>query len=151
MESKKLDALISRYEEVYFFATRKIASIVAELVQEMTMEQYFAVRYLYKNGPCPASRLADVCGVNRSAITAMTDRLVNKGYVTRIRDGEDRRVVHLQVTEAGQAVYFSTLEKILRFVESYLQQLEDEEVEAFLRIYEKIGKIISTSNGGEQV
>ncbi|RAV02064.1 MarR family winged helix-turn-helix transcriptional regulator [Paenibacillus sp. YN15] len=150
MESNKLDALISRYEDVYLFATRMIASIVAELVQEMTMEQYFAVRFLTKHGPCPASRLAEACGVNRSAVTAMVDRLVIKGYVARIRDEGDRRVVYLQTTEAGQAVYHATQEKIRQFVEFYLQQLEEEEAEAFIRIYEKISTIISKTTGGEQ-
>ncbi|MNC49425.1 putative HTH-type transcriptional regulator YusO [compost metagenome] len=114
------------------------------------MEQYFAVRFLSKHGPCPASRLAEACGVNRSAITAMVDRLVNKGFVARIRDEEDRRVVYLQNTEAGQAVYHSTQEKIRQFVEFYLQQLEEEEAEAFIRIYEKISNIISVTTGGEQ-
>lgn len=150
MESKKLDALISRYEDIYLFATRMIASIVAELVQEMTMDQYFAVRFLSKHGPCPASRLAEACGVNRSAVTAMVDRLVTKGYVSRIRDDVDRRVVLLQTTEAGQTVYHATQEKIRQFVEFYLQQLEVEEAEAFIGIYEKIGNIISKNNGGEQ-
>lgn len=150
MESKKLDALISRYEDVYLFATRQIASIVSELVQEMTLEQYFAVRYISKHEPCPASQLAEACGVNRSAITAMVDRLVNKGYVDRIRDEGDRRMVQLQTTAAGQAVYSSTQEKIRQFVEFYLQQLEEEEAEAFIRIYEKISTIISMSTGGEQ-
>lgn len=151
MESKKLDALISRYEDVYFFATRMIGSIVAELVQEITMEQYFAMRFVSKHGPCPASRLADASGVNRSAVTAMVDRLVTKGFVRRIRDEADRRVVLLQTTEAGQKVYHSTQEKIRQFVEFYLQKLEEEEAEAFIRIYEKIGNIISVNNGGEQL
>lgn len=148
MESQKLDLLISRYEEVYLFATRKISAMISEQVMnDLTIEQYFAVRYLKKHGPCPSSELAEVCGVNRSAVTAMVDRLVAKAYVNRVRKEEDRRLVYLELTDEGNQVYLTGEEKLRQLVESYLQQLEDEEVEAFVRIYEKIATIIS-SNGG---
>lgn len=143
MEAQKLDLLIARYEAVYLFATRKITSMISEMVKEITIEQYFAIRYLKNFGPCPSSKLAEVCGVNRSAVTAMVDRLVTKGFVTRVRKEEDRRVVYLDITEAGNQVYQSGEEKLRQLVESYLQQLEEEEVEAFVRIYEKIARIIS--------
>jgi MarR family transcriptional regulator, organic hydroperoxide resistance regulator len=148
MEAQRLDSLISRYEEVYLFATRKISSMISELFKEITIEQYFAVRYLKKTGPCPSSQLAEVCGVNRSAVTAMVDRLLAKGYVSRLRDEHDRRVVYLDLTEAGHQVYLSGQEKLRQLVESYLQKLEEDEVEAFIRIYEKIARIISPQNGG---
>lgn len=148
METHKLDALISRYEEVYLFATRKIASMLAEQFKEITLEQYFIVRFLKKSGPCPPSRLAEICNVNRSAVTAMIDRLVAKGYVTRVRNDEDRRVVHVDITEAGSLVYQSGEEKLRQLVESYLQELEEKEVEDFVRIYEKIVEIISRKDGG---
>lgn len=143
MEATKLDLLLTRYEEVYWFATRKLSSIVEELFKEITLEQYFAIRYLKKHGPCPASQLAEFSNVNRSAVTAMIDRLHSKGYVTRIRSHNDRRVVHLDVTEAGNQVYQSGEEKLRLLAESLLQQLEDDEMEAFVRIYEKIGKVIA--------
>lgn len=148
MDQHKLEALIHRYEEVYMFATRKIASMIAEQIKEITMEQYFAIRYLKKNSPCTSSELADACGVNRSAITAMVDRLVTKGFVQRIRDEGDRRMVYLESTEAGDRVYLEGEEKIRQLVESYLQELEEDEVEAFVRIYEKIVHIIRKNNGG---
>ncbi|MNN69582.1 putative HTH-type transcriptional regulator YusO [compost metagenome] len=123
--------------------------MISELFTEITIEQYFAIRYLKKNGRCPPSRLAEVCGVNRSAVTAMVDRLLTKGFVSRVRDEQDRRVVYLDITEAGHQVYLSGEEKLRQLVESYLQKLEEDEVEAFIRIYEKIARIISPQNGGE--
>lgn len=149
MEQQKLDSLIRRYEEVYLFASRKISSMISELVgKDLTPEQFYAVRYLKINGPCASSELANVCGVNRSAITAMVDRLVTKGYVRRVRPDEDRRVVSLDTTEAGDRVFGEVEEKIRQLVESYLQELEDEEIEAFVRIYEKIARVIDQQNGG---
>ncbi|MDF2922910.1 MAG: MarR family transcriptional regulator [Paenibacillaceae bacterium] len=148
METQKLDSLITRYGEVYLFATRKISSMITEhVMKDITIEQYFAVRYLKKHGRCSASQLAEVCGVNRSAVTAMVDRLVAKGYVSRIRDDEDRRMVYLDITEAGDQVYLRGEERLRQLVESYLQELEESEIEAFVSIYEKIATIISRNGG----
>lgn len=149
MERQKLDSLIQRYEEVYLFANRKISSMITDLVgKEITIEQYYVVRHLKFNGPIASSELADICGVNRSAITALVDRLAAKGYVNRIRHDEDRRKVYLETTEAGDRIHMVVEEKIRQLVESYLQELEEEEIEAFVRIYEKIARIIEHRNGG---
>lgn len=150
MEKEKLRQLIRRYEEVYFFAQKKIATMLSEQVlEDMTLEQSMVLRYLFFNGKCMSSQLAEICGVNKSAITSKIDRLVAKGYVERIRDENDRRIVFLQITEKGHDMYENVQTKIEDFVGCYLQELEEEEVETFLNIYEKITKIIEKKHGRE--
>lgn len=152
MEQRKLESLIRRYEEVYTFATRKISSMIADLVgKDLTHEQYFVVRYLKHHGPCPPSELAEQCGVNRSAITAMIDRLDNKGYVRRTKQGDDRRMVYLEITEAGERICEFGEEKIRQLVESYLQELGEEDLESFVRIYERIASIIADKNTADKI
>jgi DNA-binding MarR family transcriptional regulator len=43
-------------------------------------------------------------GVSQSTITQLADRLVRRGFVERHADPEDRRVVRLRTSAAGQAV-----------------------------------------------
>ncbi len=149
MESTKLDSLIRRYEEVYFFATRKIFALISEQVQDdLTTEQYFALRHVRRFGPCSSSDLALHCNVNRSAITAMVDRLASKSYIRRARDRQDRRVIRLHCTAKGETVIARGEEKIRKFVQSYLQELEEHEMEQFIRIYEKIAAIIQHPGEG---
>ncbi|WP_438447914.1 MarR family winged helix-turn-helix transcriptional regulator [Gorillibacterium sp. sgz5001074] len=149
MDSTKLDSLIRRYEEVYMFATRKISSMITDLVsKDLTMEQYYVLHFLDKCGSCASSELADHFGVNRSAITAMIDRLDTKGYVRRVKHGDDRRMVYLEITEDGEQIRGIVEEKIRQLVESYLQELGEEDLENFVRIYERIANIIAEKNGG---
>jgi MarR family transcriptional regulator, organic hydroperoxide resistance regulator len=150
MERQKLDALIARYAQVYMFATRKISSMLTEVVgKDLTIEQYYVVRYLKHHGPCASSEMADICGVNRSATTAMIDRLDTKGYVNRTRHRDDRRMVYLELTEAGEQIYQVVEEKIRQFVESYLQRLDEGDLESFVKVYEQIASFIAEKNGGE--
>lgn len=149
MDKEKLQEFIERYEEIYFFANRKISSLIAETVlDDLTSEQYVVLRSLKKYGPCKPSELADICQVNRSAITGKIDRLVNKGYVIRTRQEDDRRTIYLETTKKGDEVYQKGEQQIQQFVESYLKELTEKELEQFLSIYEKITMIIQKNHGG---
>lgn len=51
-----------------------------------------------------AIELAREMGVDAGAVTRMLDRLEAKGLLERVRSEADRRVVHLSLTAAGDAV-----------------------------------------------
>ncbi len=51
--------------------------------------QFFALNEL--DEPVPMSRIADTLRCDRSAVTWITDRLEERGYVERRRDERDRR------------------------------------------------------------
>ncbi len=51
-----------------------------------------------------AIELAREMDIDAGAVTRMIDRLESKGLLERMRSEADRRVVHLRLTEAGDAV-----------------------------------------------
>ena len=50
------------------------------------------------------SQLAARGHVTRGAVTVMINKLAKKGYVKKVRDGKDRRVVHVTLTPKGESV-----------------------------------------------
>src|SRR3954464_7511018 len=64
--------------------------------------QFFALQAL--DEPAPMSRIAEVLRCDRSAVTWITDRLEERGYVERTSDERDRRVKLLVLTEEGRRV-----------------------------------------------
>ncbi len=64
--------------------------------------QFFALDAL--DEPVPMSRVADVLRCDRSAVTWITDRLEERGYVERRADERDRRVKLLALTDEGRRV-----------------------------------------------
>lgn len=54
-------------------------------------------------GPMTAGELAQAAGLSSAATTTLIDRLEHKGYVTRERDGIDRRKVYIQLTREAEA------------------------------------------------
>jgi DNA-binding MarR family transcriptional regulator len=64
--------------------------------------QYFALDAL--DEPVPMSHIADMLRCDRSAVTWITDRLEERGYVERRADEHDRRVKLLALTDEGRRV-----------------------------------------------
>src|SRR3954466_8005617 len=64
--------------------------------------QFFALDAL--DEPAPMSAIADMLRCDRSAVTWITDRLEERGYVERQSDPRDRRAKVLVVTHEGRRV-----------------------------------------------
>ena len=64
--------------------------------------QFFALNAL--DEPAPMSSIASLLRCDRSAVTWITDRLEERGYVERRSDGRDRRVKLLALTDEGRRV-----------------------------------------------
>ena len=64
--------------------------------------QFFALNAL--DEPLPMSSIASMLRCDRSAVTWITDRLEERGYVERRTDPRDRRVKLLALTEDGWRV-----------------------------------------------
>jgi DNA-binding MarR family transcriptional regulator len=67
----------------------------------ISMAQLNIIYTLQRNGVMTMSRLADVLGVSVSNATGLVDRMEERGFIARTRVAEDRRIVLVQVTEAG--------------------------------------------------
>src|SRR4051794_21169427 len=64
--------------------------------------QFFALNAL--DEPAPMSSIANLLRCDRSAVTWITDRLEERGYVERRSDERDRRVKLLALTDEGRRV-----------------------------------------------
>ncbi len=72
--------------------------------QGVSMTHLHVMWRLEESGDVPMSRLADFLGVSFSNATGLIDRMEERGLVERIRDTDDRRVVFVRLTAAGQTI-----------------------------------------------
>lgn len=64
--------------------------------------------------------------ISKPAATQMVNRLVEMGFVERVDDPNDRRVVYIQPTEAGKRCFEEELEKRLIFIRRAMQRIGEE-------------------------
>jgi DNA-binding MarR family transcriptional regulator len=79
----------------------KCASSERLLREGVSMAQIHIMYTVQRNGEMTMSQLADVLNVSDSNATGLVDRMEERGFVVRDRVPEDRRVVVVKTTEAG--------------------------------------------------
>jgi DNA-binding MarR family transcriptional regulator len=85
---------------------------------DLTMGQLRAVFLVAETGGLSGRVLGERLGITPSAVTALVDRLVQRGYVRREEDLTDRRVSWARPTDLA-------LELFARLYASHRKQLED--------------------------
>lgn len=83
-----------------------------------------------------ASELCKGISYDAGAMTRMLDRLEAKGLVRRTRSADDRRLVNLELTQAGKAAYPRLREISMRVLNHSLRDFsigEAQQLEALLR------------------
>lgn len=149
MLERSIQQFIERYLSVSFLVNKRGAALMKCELDDITHDQYYVLRYIYKRGVCTSTELADVFAVNKSAITAMTNRLVEKGMIARGKDEDDRRIIALSLTERGKEWLVETEQKIYELVETMMTKLSHEEIEQFIQTYEKLAMILQEMEDGK--
>jgi DNA-binding MarR family transcriptional regulator len=80
----------------------KCASSERLLREGVSMAQVHIMYTVQRHGEMTMSQLADVLNVSDSNATGLVDRLAERGLVVRDRVPEDRRVVVVKATDAGE-------------------------------------------------
>jgi DNA-binding MarR family transcriptional regulator len=143
MPDSKIKELVNRFISVQFSVTKKAESFIKEEISsDLTNDQHYTLRYIHNIGSCTSSDLADEFEVNKSAITAIINRLFERGLIQRTRDEKDRRVVYLALTPKGKELFLKTEERIANLVESFISSFEQEEIQQFINTYEKLNQIL---------
>lgn len=134
-----LEALVNKYIDLTFMIQKKGEILINQKINEqLTYEQHYVLRYIYKKAAITSSELAKLLNVNKSAITALTNRLIEKGLIERKRQDNDRRVVHLSLSPSGKQLFNECQTKINELVGQVISVFDETEVQAFMTTYEKL-------------
>ena len=96
---------------------------------QISAAQLNCILTLYENGPLPPSKIADHMMVKSSTVTGVVDRLEIKGLAERMRNSPDRRVITIQLTEAGKKLAENAPPPIQQKIIDGLKQTENDKKE----------------------
>lgn len=88
--------------------------------------------------PRNMSTVAKAMSVTVGTLTTAINNLVKKGYVSRVRSAEDKRVVLLSLTDKGKAAYERHAAFHRKMVQTVMDGLDEEELDVFARALEKV-------------
>jgi MarR family transcriptional regulator, organic hydroperoxide resistance regulator len=106
--------------------------------------QGFVLFHLLQDDGIPQCDLARAMRISPASVTAMLQRMERDGWIERVRDREDQRVVRVSVSEKGRALQ-SDARRIFREMEAEIHSLYTEEEQRtlkhlLLRLHEHYGE-----------
>lgn len=91
------------FQQTFILASRVFESATAQFGLSYPQAAVLTVLSL-RGRPLPLSHVARLLTQEAQSTTELADRLERRGYVQRVRDQRDRRLVLLELTAEGQAV-----------------------------------------------
>ena len=105
---------------------------------QVSSPQLHCLLALHENGPLPPSRIARHIMVKSSTVTGIIDRLEQKGFVERLRNSPDRRVITIQLTEAGKELAKNAPPPIQHKIVDGIRKLPEEEINQIILSLSKL-------------
>jgi len=100
---------------------------------QVSAAQLNCIITLYEYGPLPPSKIANHMMVKSSTVTGVVDRLEKKGLAERMRNSPDRRVITIQLTQAGKKLAQNAPPPIQQKIIDGLKQTENAKKEQIVR------------------
>jgi DNA-binding MarR family transcriptional regulator len=113
---------------------------------QVSAPQLHCLLALYDHGPLPPSQIARHVMVKSSTITGIIDRLEQKGLVTRLRNSPDRRVITIELTEAGRTLARNAPPPIQHKIADGLKKLPEAEVEQVINSLSKLTQMLDVQD-----
>lgn len=123
--------------EQLFWQLAKKTEYQWKLIYQETFpgSQSVIMYYLEQRGPLKMSVLADTLHLTAGAVTTASNKLIEQGYISRIRDQQDRRVVRLHITEEGQAIMYELQETGRQMMKKIFRHVSDSDLQNMNRIF----------------
>lgn len=104
----------------------------------MTMTQGSALMLLMHDGRKTMGEIASALGVSKSAASQLLEGLIEKGFVERVQDEDDKRVAYVSISRAGLRRFKHMRARGGRRMTQLFDLLDDTELEQIEAITTKL-------------
>ncbi len=133
-----LEAILYLYTE-----SRRITKELARSVL-LTGPQLTVLKMLEGVGDLSLSELSERIRAQNSTVTGIIDRMEREGLVVRARSKDDRRVVHIKLTDKGSRIAREVQVEPMEVLRAALDSLSVGEMRQLLQILTKIARRVQS-------
>jgi DNA-binding MarR family transcriptional regulator len=127
-------ALMPLYHKHIFRINQRISGLDAA--------QYRVLGVLMKSGPHSMSEIGRLLYISKPYMTVLIDTLMEKGWIERGNDPDDRRVIIITITPSGKKHLRRAFEVYKTDVKTLLAGLEREDIEQLCISLEHLQRIL---------
>ena len=139
--AKHLNMLFSFFREkeqiCFYGAKTHFSSTEICLIGEVLSARYQGRRLI-------STRLADILGITRSAVSQIVNKLEAEGVVQRIPDDVDRKIAYIEVTEKAVDKYGDDLQLCANFIDDIVQKYGEVKFEKMCTLFDEFFKLLQS-------
>lgn len=133
------DAITYLINQALHTLRQSVAQVCEERGYKITPEAVAVLFVLSRENGIPQSRIADILAKDRAVVTRLLNMLVDEGWVERIHDAADRRIVRANLTQAGEQALAQMLPAVSDFMQfKALDGVSEEEFDVTCRVLRRI-------------
>lgn len=140
--AQKIQQLIDLYQKKIKWTQIKGISDL-----DITLPQYFALMTIFTVKQCTMKDLAGSLKVSYPTVTGLIDRLERNGYVIRVRNNLDRRVVNVKLSDKGLKMSRKINMRRFEYLKEALKSLSDDELRHGIKAFTIFSKALLSSVG----
>lgn len=127
---------------------RATETYARELAQSagLTAVQFRALQLIAEKGHCTAKEISQRMIVSQATVTALIDKLVQKGLVTREKSSTDRRQTNIRLTELGRATVDNAPDPLQQQFVKRFEALDEWEQSMLVASLERIATMLNAAN-----
>ncbi len=107
--------------------------------EKLTPSQFGVLETLHHLGPLCQGELSNKLLKSTGNITLVLDNLEKQSLIRRMRESEDRRMVTIHLTPAGEALIAEIFPRFVEHLQASLAPLSAEEMQVFGALCRKLG------------
>jgi len=132
MDDKIWDILFDNLQKILY---PEIWLVVDSSISKMELA---TLLLLWRNGETIMTQLADSVNMPMSTATGVVSRLTKKGYVERLSDASNRRIVTVRLTQKGTDTAENMKQTVLKYWNVFTNILTDDEKKTILNVIIKV-------------
>lgn len=114
MNDNKYEMLMLENQSCFplYAASRLMTRIYKDSLDKLgiTYPQYIALMVLWSEDGVPISKIGEKLLLNTNTLTPLLSRLESMGFISKVRDSKDERIVKIYLTKEGQLLKERALE-----------------------------------------
>ena len=117
---------------------QEVDNTCVELTKDISKRDFSIIVFIGKTGEVIMRDISEFLNVPMSTTTGIIDKLVEKGYLTRLHSEKDRRIIKVKLSKFGKDSFELLESTLYNMGETMLSGLNSDEQTSFINLLEKV-------------
>ncbi|WP_214881238.1 MULTISPECIES: MarR family transcriptional regulator [unclassified Exiguobacterium] len=119
-------------------------------IPNLNFSHFHLLMLIEDEGAVTNGRISETLSIAPPNVTPLITKLLNEGYITRVPDERDRRVIWNQLTEKGARILLERRDSFRTLFEERLAFLNEDETDRLIESLKTLTEIVEKMDKGDE-